>query len=77
MDMRQYLKNRSAAPVDLLVKHRGEWIAWSPDGTHVVASTKNPEILDELVRNAGENPEECVVEGIPEEDSVIGGLDAP
>jgi hypothetical protein len=77
MNMQEYLKNRIAYPLDDLAKHRGEWIAWSPDGTRVVAASRNPETLDELVRAAGEDPEECAIEGIPDADSVFGGWDVP
>ena len=76
MDMQKYLKNRVAFPLDELAKHRGEWVVWSPDGTRLVATSRNPDALDDLVRAAGEDPENCVVEGIPDADSVIGGLDA-
>src|SRR5947209_8078332 len=31
MNMREYLKNRVAFPLAELAKHRGEWVAWSPD----------------------------------------------
>lgn len=70
---KRFLANRACFPLDELAKHAGQWIAWSPDGTRVVASARNPESLADLVRNAGEVPEECVIEGIPEEDSVLGG----
>ena len=76
MNMQVYLRNRVAFPLHELAKHRGEWIAWSPDGTRVVAVSRTPDALDDLVRAAGENPEECPVEGIPEADCVVGGLDA-
>jgi hypothetical protein len=76
VDMQTYLKNRVAFPLDELAKHRGEWVAWSPDGTRLVATSRKPEALDDLVRAAGENPENCVIEGIPDADCVIGGLDA-
>jgi len=72
MDMQQYLKNRVAFPMDELAKHRGEWVAWSPDGTRLVATSRNPDALDDLIRAAGENPEECPVEGIPDTDCVVG-----
>jgi hypothetical protein len=75
--MQQYLKNRVQFPLEELAKHRGEWIAWSPDGTRIVASSHDPEALDDLIRAAGEDPEECPTEGIPDSDTVLGGLDIP
>ena len=71
---RKYLENRQKFPLDELAKYFGHWIAWSPDGTRIVASSTDPDALEDLVRAAGEDPLECIVEGIPEEDSVIGGL---
>ncbi len=73
MNMQEYVKNRQQFPMDELVKYRGAYVAWSPDGKRVVASSENLEGLDSLVRAAGEDPTECIVEGIPDTDSVIGG----
>jgi hypothetical protein len=76
-NMRKYLENRQRYPLDELAKYAGGWIAWSPDGTRIVASAKNPEDVVEQVRAAGEDPLNCIVEGIPEGESMIGGsLDA-
>jgi hypothetical protein len=76
MNMQNYLKNRKAFPLDELAKHRGEWVAFSPDGTRLVAASLDMDLLDDLIRAAGENPEDCPIEGIPDTDCVIGGLDA-
>jgi hypothetical protein len=35
--------------------------------------SRDSEDLEDLVRATGEDPFQCVVEGIPEEDSLIGG----
>ncbi len=77
MNMREYLKNRIAFPLEELAKHRGEWVAWSPDGCRLVATSRHPDALYDLIRAAGEEPENCPIEGIPDADCVIGGLDAP
>lgn len=74
IDMQAYLKNRIKFPLDQLARHAGEWVAWSPDGIRIVASSRDPAALDGLIRAAGENPEQCIVEGIPDSDAVIGGL---
>ena len=76
MNMQEFIKNRGAFPLAELAKHRGEWVAWSPDGMRLVATSRNPEALDDLVRAAGEDPENCLIQGIPDADCVIGGLDA-
>jgi hypothetical protein len=73
MNMQEYLKNRQQFPLEQLASHRGEYVAWSPDGKRIVASSGTLEGLDDLVRAAGEEPSECIVEGIPDADSVIGG----
>lgn len=75
--MQEYLKNRLRFPLDELAKHAGDWVAWSPDGTRIVAAARDPAALDGLIRIAGEDPERCVVEGIPDSDSVLGGLNSP
>src|SRR5207245_294383 len=55
-NMRKFLENRQKFPPEELVKYMGSWIAWSPDGTRIVAHTQQPEDLEELVRAAGEDP---------------------
>ena len=58
-----------------VTNERGEWVAWSPDGIRLVATSRDPDSLDDLIRAAGEDPENCVVEGIPDADCVLGGMD--
>jgi hypothetical protein len=72
-DRRKFLENRARFPMDELARHAGRWVAWSPDGTRIVADAEAPEALDRLVRDAGKDPERGVVEGIPAEDAMIGG----
>ena len=74
MNMQEYLKNRVAFPLEELANHRGEWVAWSPDGARIVAATRDPDALDDLIRAAGADPEDCPIEGIPDADCVVGGL---
>jgi hypothetical protein len=72
---RQFLANRAAFPVDELAKHAGRWVAWSPDGTRIAASAPRPELLDDILKANGEDPALCVVEGIPDDDALIGEVD--
>ena len=69
---RQYLANRTIFRLKELAKYAGEWISWSPDGAQIVAHSTDRRALDGLIRAAGEDPEQCLVEGIPADDSVIG-----
>ncbi len=69
---RKFLANRALFPVDELVKYAGQWVAWSPDGTHIAASARSPELLDGLLKANGEDPTQCVVEGIPDDDALVG-----
>ena len=72
-DRRKFLANRQTFPLDELAKYLGNWVAWSSDGTRIVASAANPEDLEERVRAAGEDFCRCVLEGIPDNDALLGG----
>jgi hypothetical protein len=65
---RKFLANRAAFPVEELSKYAGHWVAWSEDGTRVLASARSPDLLDGLLRACGEEPACCVIEGIPGDD---------
>ncbi len=69
---RTFLANRAAFPVEELAKYAGQWVAWSPDGTRIAASAPQPELLDALLAAKGEDPALCVVEGIPDDDALLG-----
>ena len=73
--MRTFLANRAAFPVEELAKYAGLWVAWSPDGTRVAASAVDPELLDSLLQEGGEDPSQCVIEGIPGDESLFGEVD--
>ncbi len=72
---REYLANRAVFPVDELAKFAGQWIAWSHDGAQILAHATDPLVLDDLIRALGKDPEKCLIEGIPLEDSVIGRVE--
>ena len=72
---RKFLANRAAFPAEELAKYAGRWVAWSPDGTRIAASAASPELLDGILAANGQDPALCVVEGIPDDDALLGEVD--
>jgi hypothetical protein len=74
--MRAFLQNQEAFPPDELEKYAGQWIAWSDDGTRILAgSSESSEAVGRLVRALGHDPSACVFDYLPGLDEVIpGGL---
>lgn len=70
---RRFLEHRAAFPPEALAAYAGRWIAWSPDGSRILADSETPEALDNRILAAGEKPERCVIEGIPDTDAMLGG----
>jgi hypothetical protein len=72
---RKFLANRAAFSPDDLARYAGQWVAWSPEGSRIAASAPSPELLEALLVASGEDPALCVVEGIPDDDALIGEAD--
>ncbi len=54
-------------------KHRGRWVAFSPDGRRLIASCPTLAALDVMVRAGDENPEEVLLEWIPDGEVIASG----
>ena len=72
MDMQEFLKNRRQFPREQLAAYAGKYIAWSPDGTKIIASADDLAALANAVLGSGYNPEDCVLSSVPAEDAIIG-----
>jgi hypothetical protein len=64
MDNRVFQKNRARFTRAELEKYDGQWVAFSDDGSRIVASSEDLGELDKLVTAAGEDPQkvgyECI-----------------
>jgi hypothetical protein len=56
----EYFENRRRFPPDELLKYAGRFIAWSWDGSRIVASGDSIEEVDQKVIAAGIDPERVV-----------------
>ena len=65
--MKAFLKNRQALSPNELEKYQNHWVAWSEDGTRIVAASKESnEAVYNLVVSAGLDPSECVFGFVPD-----------
>jgi len=65
MDMQQYLKNRQQFRQEELERHAGRYVAWSPDGTQILASKDDPGRITEAAKALGHDPGETVISYVP------------
>lgn len=52
-DLSHYEENRCKFPLEELAKYGGKHVAFSPDGTRIVASGETEEELEAALRSAG------------------------
>jgi hypothetical protein len=70
-----YRQNRLRMVPRALAKHLGKWVAFSRDGTSIVASAKTPEKLAERITLAKKQPKDVVVEYLDAGTTVLGGAE--
>jgi hypothetical protein len=73
MDMQTFIRNRSRFPVEELALYAGKYVAWSADGTRILASDKDQVRLDQALQVAGHDTAEVLVSFMPHPDEVILG----
>ena len=74
MNLEQFVRNRNAFPADKLNRYAGQQVAWSPDGTGILASDRDPLKVLAVVKDLGYDPAETPIEDVPtEDDDIFGG----
>ncbi len=71
----QFRTNRAIFPATELAKYKGQWVAFNQDGTDIVASGIDLEILEDRLKAIRLDPNDVVVECVPdaEDDLNYGG----
>jgi len=77
----EHVKNRNAVPMEALLPYENQYVAWSLDGTHILAGDRDPLKLvarltaegyhsdDYILSSVCFQPEWGIVECLPEEPS--------
>jgi hypothetical protein len=76
-DVQLFQKNRQQFPPEELAKYAGKYVAWSPDGTHILACDEDELRLANAIRAAGHNSAEVLIAFVPADDEILlgGGLE--
>jgi hypothetical protein len=74
IDINEFRHNQSLFPREELEKYNGQYVAWSADGTYILAADPDPLRIDAFLCAAGHDPAEILVSRIalPEEVSWSG-----
>ncbi len=75
VSVQSYREKRKDIPAKDLAKHQGKWVAFSRDGSRIVASDEDLVILEKKTVAAGEDPGDVVLEFLDEEEFVLGGVE--
>jgi hypothetical protein len=70
-----YQANRANFPRDELLRHLGNWVAFTRDGRRIVDSHPTLEGLEARLRAAGREPQDYVYEAVPTEDWIGSAAD--
>lgn len=62
--LQAYAANRPRFPAEELLKYSGQWIAWNPEVTKVVASAGSRREIRRLVGELNQDPQRCMIEQI-------------
>jgi hypothetical protein len=65
VDSRLFLENQRRFPPDELAKYAGQCVAWSLDGTKILASGADLDSAEEQLRQAGVSTRDVVWSSVP------------
>ncbi len=54
----------------VLAQYMGEFIAWSPDGTRIIAHAKDDKTIFRLLDETGEDPGLCLVDYVGDDTEI-------
>jgi hypothetical protein len=75
IEINEFRRNQSCVPLDELQRYNGQYVAWSHDGTHILASDADAVRLCESLRAAGLDTGEVLISYIEvPEDASCGGV---
>lgn len=75
IDFKVFLANRAKFPVEQLAPYGGGWVAWSRDGTGIIASSKeSEEAVWKQLEDAGLDVSQHVHSYIPADNEVMYGF---
>jgi hypothetical protein len=72
LDLSQFYKNQSAYPPEDLLQYRGQYIAWSPDGSRVIGNDRDMSRLIAMIRESGYDPSQTLISTVPDADIILG-----
>lgn len=77
MDMQLFQKNRQQFSQEELAQYAGKYVAWSSDGTRILAADEDELTLIRAIQAAGHNSAEILIAFVPVEDEILlgGGLE--
>jgi hypothetical protein len=70
-DISKFHENRNGFPREELLRHAGQFVAWSPDGLHILASGESEQVVEEKLVALGIDPSQVVGENMPPSDVVL------
>ncbi len=70
----KYLANRANVDPSTLTAYRGQWIVWNPEGTQINVHGDSVTESRVQTKQSGHDLSECVVEGIPDQDTLLPNI---